>query len=90
MFIHSLSRIAGILIDHNQEENKNIFNFAIQTANKEILQDEEFQLKGIVKEIKYGNDLEASKSACKLLRVSEISSAIQPTDHCYEFLICDL
>lgn len=68
----SRSNLAGALIDYNQEANKNIFKYAIETANKEILNDEGFQLKGIVKEISYGNDFEASKSACKLLRVCSI------------------
>lgn len=46
-----------------------MFDFAIETANKQILGEEEFQLKGLAKEITFGNDFEASKNACKLLRV---------------------
>lgn len=71
----SLVIFAGVLIDNNQEANKNIFNFAIATANKEILQEEDFQLKGIIKEVDHGNDLGTSKNACKLLRVSGQTNA---------------
>lgn len=61
------------MFDSNFELNKKMFDFAIETANKKMLENEEFQLKGVVKEIAFGNDFDASKNACKLLKVCHCS-----------------
>lgn len=58
------------MFDSNQEINRKMFDFAIEIANKKILDEEEFQLKGLVKEITFGNDFDASRNTCKLLKVN--------------------
>lgn len=50
-------------------ENKQIFQYAIEQANEKLLNEEEFQLEGQVAEIEYGNEVTVSRGLCGLLEV---------------------
>lgn len=59
----------GALFDVNVNENKQIFQFAIEQANEKLLTEEEFRLEGEVIEIGYGNEITISRGLCGLLEV---------------------
>lgn len=64
--------IAGILLDYNNEENKKMFDYAIETANNDILAEDDFKLKGLVKEVPFGNEFQVAQNACQLLKVCDV------------------
>ncbi|XP_055300709.1 glutamate receptor ionotropic, kainate 2-like isoform X1 [Sitodiplosis mosellana] len=57
----------GALFDVNVDENKQIFEYAIEQVNEKLLKDEEFKLEGEVAEIVYGNEITISQGLCGLL-----------------------
>lgn len=59
----------GALFDQNVDENKQIFQYAIERVNEKLLAEEQFRLEGEVAEIEYGNELNISRSLCGLLEV---------------------
>lgn len=62
-------RSLGALFDVNIDENKQIFEYAIEQANEKLLKEEGFQLEGEVAEIVYGNEVTISRGLCGLLEV---------------------
>ena len=61
--------LAGGLFDYNVDEAKQVFEYAIEIANKELLADEEFQMKSHVLEVPFGDDYLISRNLCKMLKV---------------------
>lgn len=53
----------------NVDENKQIFQYAIEMANEKLLADEQFRLEAEVAEIDLGNELNISRSICGILEV---------------------
>lgn len=60
----------GSLFDTNVRQSEQILQCAIQIANNEKLAGSNIKLGPRTFEISYGNELAASKSVCKLLKVS--------------------
>lgn len=56
-------------MDSNIDEAKKVIEYAIDKANKEHLNEEEFTLTSEIAEIPYGNEYQASVSVCNLLQV---------------------
>lgn len=61
--------LSGALFDVNVDENKQIFQYAIEKANEKLLAEEEFRLEGEVAEIDFGNELNISRSLCGMFEV---------------------
>lgn len=61
--------LLGALFDVNVDENKQIFQYAIEKANEKLLAEEEFRLEGEVAEIDFGNELNISRSLCGMFEV---------------------
>lgn len=61
--------LLGALFDVNVNENKQMFQFAIEQVNEKFLNEEEFRLEGEVVDISYGNEITISHSLCSLLEV---------------------
>lgn len=61
--------LLGALFDINVNENKQIFQYAIEKVNENLLSGEEFQLEGQVADIVYGNEITVSRGLCSLLEV---------------------
>lgn len=59
----------GALFDTNVDQNKRIFQYAIEKANENLLSKEEFILEGEVATIVRGNDFSTSRELCALLEV---------------------
>lgn len=59
----------GALFDVNVNENKQIFQYAIEKVNENLLSGEEFQLEGQVADVVYGNEITVSRGLCSLLEV---------------------
>lgn len=53
----------------NINENKQVIEYAIDRANKFVLNGEEFQLTSEIVEVTYGNEYSTSKAVCELLEV---------------------
>lgn len=53
----------------NVDENKQIFEYAIEQANEKLLNGEAFRLEGEVAEIVYGNEITISRGLCGMLEV---------------------
>lgn len=64
--------VLGALFDVNVNENKQIFQFAIEHANEKLLKEEEFRLEGEDVEISYGNEVTISRGLCGLVEVFSI------------------
>lgn len=71
IFVNAIDtlRSLGALFDVNVNENKQIFQYAIEKANEQLLSGEEFQLEGQVADIVYGNEISVSRGLCGLLEV---------------------
>lgn len=77
MFLKTVQKIAtgfsfswlGALFDVNVNENKQIFQYAIEKVNENLLSGEEFQLEGQVADVVYGNEITVSRGLCSLLEV---------------------
>lgn len=61
--------LLGALFDVNVNENKQIFQYAIEKVNENLLSGEEFQLEGQVADVVYGNEITVSRALCSLLEV---------------------
>lgn len=70
--IKTVSRcvLLGALFDVNVDQNKQMFQFAIEKANENLLNEEKFRLEGDVVDISYGDEFSVSRSLCGLLEVS--------------------
>lgn len=53
----------------NINENKQVIEYAIDRANKIVLNGEEFQLTSEIVEVTHGNEYATSKAICELLEV---------------------
>lgn len=69
MFFYFPNKNTGGLFDYNYEESTKTLQFAIKTANEEILKDADFTIAEEISEGTYGNELIASKNLCSLLEV---------------------
>lgn len=67
--LKSIFRLLGALFDVNVDENKQIFEYAIEQANEKLLNEEAFRLEGEVAEIAYGNEITISRGLCGMLEV---------------------
>lgn len=65
-------RSLGALFDINVDENKQIFDYAIEQANEKLLNEESFRLEAEVAEIVYGNEITISRGLCGMLEVMDI------------------
>lgn len=54
----------------NVDENKQIFQYAIEKANEKLLAKEDFRLEAEIAEIEFGNEFNISRSICGILEVS--------------------
>lgn len=61
--------LLGALFDTNVNENKQIFQYAIERVNEQLLAEEEFRLEGELAEIAFGDEYNISRSLCGLLEV---------------------
>lgn len=59
----------GAVLDANANVNKQVIQYAIERANKVILDGEDFQLTSEFVEVPYGNEFTTSKAICELLEV---------------------
>lgn len=59
----------GAIFDRKVRLNKEILNYAVETANSKILIDSDIELKAQVETIEYGNEFEAAQTVCSLLKV---------------------
>lgn len=69
-FIEVCIYLLGALFDVNVDENKRMFQYAIEQVNEQLLAEEEFRLEGAVSDIMPGDDYNVSRALCGLLEVS--------------------
>lgn len=60
----------GAVFDVNVNENKQVIEYAINRANKIVLEGGDFQLTSEIVEVPYGNEFATSKAICELLEVT--------------------
>lgn len=83
--------LLGALFDTNVDENKRIFQYAIERVNENLLAEDNFKLEGQVAEIVYGNEITISRGLCGLLEqgVSAIFGPEDTTSSMHAANICD-
>lgn len=59
----------GATFDRDKKLNSAILEYAVQTANKNILKDSDIELGSAIELLDYGNEFEAAESLCRLLEV---------------------
>ncbi|XP_031634001.1 glutamate receptor ionotropic, kainate 2-like isoform X2 [Contarinia nasturtii] len=81
----------GALFDVNANENKQMFLYAIERANENLLNTEEFRLEGELAEIVYGNEITISRGVCALLEkgVAAIFGPDDETSAIHAANVCD-
>lgn len=68
--MHLVVCFVGAVFDVNINENKQVIEYAINRANKIVLEGENFQLASEIVEVSYGNEFATSKAICELLEVT--------------------
>lgn len=68
--MHLVVCFVGAVFDVNINENKQVIDYAINRANKIVLEGENFQLASEIVEVPYGNEFATSKAICELLEVT--------------------
>lgn len=75
--------LLGAAFDRNKKLNAAILDYAVATANKNILSGSDIELKYTIELIDYGNEFMAAEGVCRLLEVCDFLFSIK------KFLVLD-
>lgn len=76
----------GALFDVNIDANQQMFQYAIEMVNENLLADENFRLEGEAVAIDFGNELNVSQNLCGLLEVCLLHMNLCDCNLFYKFL----